>query len=169
MSELLTMSTRELTRLEIMQRLRDKRLTQVEAATALGLSTRQIKRLWKAYRREGERALISRRRSRPSNHRLNVALVARAEEFIRALYHDFGPTLAHERVDRTARAAAFGRERPPVDDLIGAVAGAPSTPPDPASDEGASPLPRRTHPDRRLAPRLVRGAREALRPARLHR
>lgn len=97
-SELLTMSTRELTRLEIMQRLRDKRLTQREAAKALNLSTRQIKRLWKAFQREGERSLISRRRSCPSNHRLDAALVTRAEELIRNLYHDFGPTLAHEKL-----------------------------------------------------------------------
>jgi transposase len=93
------MSTCELTRLDVMQRLRDHRLTQCEAAKALSLSTRQIKRLWKAYQREGERSLISRRRSRPSNHRLDAALVARAEELIRTRYHDFGPTLAHERVD----------------------------------------------------------------------
>ena len=98
MSELLTMSTRELARLDVMQRLRDRRLTQREAAATLGLSTRQVKRLWKAFQREGARALISRRRGRPSNHRLDAALVARAERLIRTHYHDFGPTLAHEKL-----------------------------------------------------------------------
>jgi transposase len=97
-NQLLTMSTRELTRLDLMRRLRDGRLTQREAAAALHLSTRQVKRLWKAYQREGERALVSRRRGRPSNRRLDPALTARALELIRALYHDFGPTLAHEKL-----------------------------------------------------------------------
>jgi transposase len=76
-NRLLTMSTRELTRLDVMQRLRGGRLTQREAAAALHLSTREVKRLWKAYRREGERALVSRRRGRPPNNRLDPAHIHR--------------------------------------------------------------------------------------------
>lgn len=98
MTQLLTMSTRELTRLDVMRRLHDRRLTQREAAEALGLSTRQVQRPWKSYCREGERALVSRRRGRPSNRRLAPATLARAEELIRASYPDFGPTLAHEKL-----------------------------------------------------------------------
>ena len=52
MDELLTMSTKEITRLEVMQRLKDKRLTQKEAAAMLGMSIRQVKRLWRAYQRK---------------------------------------------------------------------------------------------------------------------
>ena len=37
MDELLTMSNREITRLEVMQRIKDKRLTQKEAARMLGI------------------------------------------------------------------------------------------------------------------------------------
>jgi predicted DNA-binding protein (UPF0251 family) len=44
-SDKLTMSATELTRLEIMHRLETKRLTQKEAAEILGLSVRQIKRI----------------------------------------------------------------------------------------------------------------------------
>jgi len=44
MDELLTMSKREITRLEVMQRLKDKRLKQKEAAQMLGVSIRQVKR-----------------------------------------------------------------------------------------------------------------------------
>ena len=53
MDELLTMSKRELTRLEIMQRIKEKRLTQKEAARLLEISLRQVKRVWKAYRTQG--------------------------------------------------------------------------------------------------------------------
>jgi predicted DNA-binding transcriptional regulator YafY len=70
--KLLTMSKRELTRLEVMQRLKDKRLTQKEAARMLGLSTRQVKRLWRAYRELGPPGLVSARRGKPSNNRLDA-------------------------------------------------------------------------------------------------
>ena len=43
MDKTITMSTKELSRLEVMQRLKDKRLIQKEAAKVLGLSTRQVK------------------------------------------------------------------------------------------------------------------------------
>jgi Trp operon repressor len=46
MDRLLTMSNREITRLEIMQRLRDKRLRQPEASRMLGISVRQAKPRW---------------------------------------------------------------------------------------------------------------------------
>jgi transposase len=59
MDELLAMSKKELTRLEVMQRLKDKRLTQKEAAGILGLSVRQVKRLWRAYREQGTKGLVS--------------------------------------------------------------------------------------------------------------
>jgi transposase len=98
MDELLTMSKRELTRLEIMQRLKEKRLTQKEAAQLLGISTRQVKRLWKAYRETGAKGLINRRRGKPSNHRLDAGVKQQALDLIQAKYVDFGPTLAHEKL-----------------------------------------------------------------------
>jgi hypothetical protein len=47
------MSAAVLTRLEIMRRFENKRLTQKEASEILGLSIRQIKRIWRSYRRYG--------------------------------------------------------------------------------------------------------------------
>lgn len=98
MDELLTMSKREFTRLEVMQRLKDKRLTQKEAAQLLGLSIRQVKRLWRAYREKGAPGLVSARRGKPSNNRLDTDLVQKALDLIKAKYDDFGPTLAHEKL-----------------------------------------------------------------------
>jgi transposase len=96
--KLLTMSKRELNRLEVMQRLKDKRLTQKEAARLLGLSTRQVKRLWRAYREKGPPGLVSARRGKPSNNRLEADLVQEVLGLIKAKYDDFGPTLAHEKL-----------------------------------------------------------------------
>jgi transposase len=96
--ELLTMSNREISRLEVMQRLKEKRLTQKEAAGMLGLSTRQVKRLWRAYRKKGAQGLVSKRRGKPSNHRLDAGVAQQALDWIKEKYEDFGPTLAHEKL-----------------------------------------------------------------------
>jgi transposase len=98
MDKLLTMSNREITRLEAMQRIKDKRLTQKEAARMLSLSVRQIKRLYRAYKVQGARGLVSQRRGKPSNHRLNAETQQKAIDLIYEHYRDFGPTLAHEKL-----------------------------------------------------------------------
>jgi transposase len=98
MDELLTMSKRELTRLEIMQRIKEKRLTQKEAARLLEISLRQVKRVWKAYRTQGAQGLVSKRRGKPSNNQLEAGILQRALDLIKEKYADFGPTLAHEKL-----------------------------------------------------------------------
>ena len=98
MEKLLTMSTKELSRLEVMQRLKDKRLIQKEAATILGLSIRQIKRLWQKYQKEDAKGLISKRRGTVSNNRIDAGVSQKALDLIKKKYADFGPTLAHEKL-----------------------------------------------------------------------
>jgi len=98
MDKLQTMSNQEITRLEAMQRIKDKRLTQKEAGQMLGISTRQVKRLYQAYRKKGAKGLISARRGKPSNNRLDAGIVQQALDLIKEKYADFGPTLAHEKL-----------------------------------------------------------------------
>lgn len=98
MSETISMSPHELSRVEVMQQLKAKRITQARAAEQLGLTVRQVKRLWRAYRAGGAKALVSRRRGRPSNHQLDPDVKTQALELIRSRYADFGPTLAHEKL-----------------------------------------------------------------------
>jgi transposase len=98
MDKLLTMSNQEITRLEVMQRLKDKRLKQKEAAQLLGISIRQVKRLWCAYRKKGAKGLVSARRGKPSNHRLDAGMTQQALDLIKERYEDFGLTLAHEKL-----------------------------------------------------------------------
>src|SRR3954470_24792819 len=97
-SDILLMSQRELSRLEVFQQLLEKRLKQRQAANLLGLSVRQVIRLAKAFKREGPSALVSKRRGRPSNNRLAASLLTQAGELLRTRYHDFGPTLAREKL-----------------------------------------------------------------------
>ncbi len=98
MDELLTMSNAEITRLEVMQRLKDRHLLQEESAKMLGISSRQVKRLYRAYKAQGPVGLVSRRRGRPSNNQLDPGTVQKAIDLIYERYQDFGPTLAHEKL-----------------------------------------------------------------------
>ena len=75
MEETIAMSSKEISRLEVMQRLKDKRLRQKEAAQLLGISVRQVKRLWKSYRKEAAKGLVSKKRGRVSNNHLDAGMV----------------------------------------------------------------------------------------------
>jgi hypothetical protein len=92
------MSEKEITRLEVMQRIKDKRLTQKEAARMLKISERQVKRLYRAYKAQGAQGLISAWRGKESNNRLAGQVIERAIDLIYRHYRDFGPTLAHEKL-----------------------------------------------------------------------
>ena len=92
------MSYEELDRVSVMERLIEKRLTQREAARMLGLTSRQVRRLRRAYARDGAVGLASKHRGRPSNRRLPSELRREALATLRSRYEGFGPTLAHEKL-----------------------------------------------------------------------
>jgi transposase len=96
--KLVTMSANELSRLEIMQRLKEKRLKQKEAAEMLGLTVRQVKRLVSKYRKNGAIGLVSQRRGKPSNNQLKAAEKQKGLDLLKGKYKGFGPTLAHEKL-----------------------------------------------------------------------
>jgi len=85
------MSDGELTRLEVLPDLDQKRLTTEAAARLLRLERRQVFRLLKAYRSEGPAGLISKRRGRRSNRRKPEALRRTVLAMIREWYWDLGP------------------------------------------------------------------------------
>jgi transposase len=92
------MSQRELTRLEVIQRVKRKTLKQRQAAELLSISVRQVKRLCKTYQATGAAGLISKRRGQPSNNRLPEKTINKAQHLLRSRYADFGPTLATEKL-----------------------------------------------------------------------
>ena len=103
------MSDRELSRLEVLRDLDQRRLTTAAAGQLLGLERRQVFRLLKAYRIEGPSGLISKRRGRRSNRRKPEALRRAVLTIIRQWYWDFGPTLAAEKLCED-HGIAVGRE-----------------------------------------------------------
>jgi len=85
-------------RLQIMTQLAERRLTRRRPAALLGLSERQVRRLYRGLRRDGAAALASRRRGRPSNRRLAATVRERALTLMRERYADFGPTFGHQKL-----------------------------------------------------------------------
>ncbi len=96
--EIFTLSHKELDRVTVMKTLSSGSIKQKDAAKQLGLSIRQVKRLLKRFRREGPQGLASHRRGKPSNRRLSEETSTQAIDLIKEHYHDFGPTLAHEKL-----------------------------------------------------------------------
>jgi len=98
MSCLITMSQKELHRLELIQRIRGRSLTVVEAAELLRLSRSQVHRLLQAYDLAGADGLVSKKRGRPSNRRHSEDFRNLVLDLVREHYVDFGPTLAAEKL-----------------------------------------------------------------------
>lgn len=93
-----TMSARELDRLEVLGRGIERRWTQRQAAEQLGLCERQVRRLCRALGQQGADGLVSRKRGRPSNRKLPAAVRDESLALVRTRYADFGPTLAAEKL-----------------------------------------------------------------------
>ena len=99
MQELLTMSRKELNRLPVIESVINRKMTQIEAASCLGLSDRQIRRIAINFSNLGPAGLIHHLRGRPSNHRVSEELKSRAIGLVKEKYSDFGPTLAAEKLE----------------------------------------------------------------------
>jgi transposase len=94
----ITMTMRALDRLKVIQRVADGNLKPGQAASRLGLTVRQVRRLVRRYEAQGATGLVSRRCNRPSNHHLDEELAQVALMIVRERYADFGPTLACEKL-----------------------------------------------------------------------
>lgn len=98
MKELYTMSQKEISKLEVLQKLLNKQMKQSKAAQVLGISVRQVQRLVRQYRQHGPAGLISKKRGKPSNHSIPETIKSHALHLIKTHYFDFGPTLAAEKL-----------------------------------------------------------------------
>lgn len=77
----------------------DKRqITQVMAAKQMGISARQVKRLWRAYKSQGTEGLVNKSRGKPSHNQIQTEVKQQALDLILEQYRDFGPTLASEKL-----------------------------------------------------------------------
>ncbi len=88
----------ELKRYQIVGKVFDKSINQQEAAEILELSDRQIRRIVRRVRKDGERGVIHQSRGCKGRRTINEAVRERILELYRERYNGFGPTLASEKL-----------------------------------------------------------------------
>lgn len=96
---MLSLSLRERDRLVVVRQVAERQLSVAAGARRLGVTTRHLRRVVRAFEQEGDGAVVHGLRGRPSNRRLADAL--REQALTRArepLYRDFGPTLLSEHL-----------------------------------------------------------------------
>ncbi|MDZ4184311.1 MAG: ISNCY family transposase [Desulfuromonadales bacterium] len=96
--DLIVMSIREVRRLKAVQTVIEGHITQKAAASLLGLSERQVRRLVKAVREQGDGGIIHGLRGRSSNRGFTGAMRGRVLSLYKERYVDFGPTFAVEKL-----------------------------------------------------------------------
>ncbi|VUS97142.1 hypothetical protein SB6409_05514 [Klebsiella pasteurii] len=95
---LVTLSDKELSRINVIQSVVEKRMRRRDAAHQLALTERQTQHLMNRFRESGAAGLSNLRRGRPGNHRLPESLKLRVLSLLHDHYSDFGPTLAAEKL-----------------------------------------------------------------------
>jgi len=96
--DIIMLSQRDLRRLRVIQKVCEGTVRQVDAAEALLLSTRQIRRMVKRIGSEGSKGIAHRSRGKPSNRRYSEERRDRVIKRYREVYRGFGPTLAAEKL-----------------------------------------------------------------------
>lgn len=95
---ILGLNIHELKRFQIIQQAIDKQVTQKMAASILGMSCRQIKRLVRAVRQSGAQGVVHKAKGKASNVKIPDEIKNTVLSLYRDKYHDFGPTFACEKL-----------------------------------------------------------------------
>lgn len=97
MEERMSISSKELKRLEVLTDVKERHLKQSKGARILGISPRQFRRLLRRFRAEGPKGVISKKVGARGNRGLSLEKKDLILDFYKqADHHDFGPTLTQE-------------------------------------------------------------------------
>lgn len=96
--DIFMMNRQEIGRYQIIRKVLDREVNQREASEVLRLSDRQIRRIVKRVKLEGESGVIHRLRGRPGNRGIKESFKQKIFKIYRTSYEDFGPTLASEKL-----------------------------------------------------------------------
>lgn len=99
--DIITATQKEQKRLHVIHKAIEGAITQAEAARLVGLSKRQIRRIVKRVREEGDSGVVHRSRGRASNRSKPQKLKDGLIELYRQKYMGFGPTLTAEKLSET--------------------------------------------------------------------
>ena len=97
-TERIALSQRERDRLKVLHEVKQKHLTQVQAAKRLKVTDRQVRRMLLRIGERGDGALVHGLRGRPSNRKLAAKFEEQILKRVGQRYADFGPTLAAEHL-----------------------------------------------------------------------
>lgn len=92
------MNRKERERLVVLNRVRDKELSRAAAAQVLGLSLRQVHRVYLRFVADGDKGLVHKARGKPSVRKIAQADRDKAMGLYRSTYRGFGPTLLAEKL-----------------------------------------------------------------------
>jgi transposase len=92
------MTLQDRVRLKVIHEVLSGHITQRKAASLLGRSERQVRRMVQSVRERGDIGILHRGRGRPSNQKLGEAIKVRVIQLWRKRYEGFGPTLAAEKL-----------------------------------------------------------------------
>jgi transposase len=91
------MTQAERDRLVALKKAKKKLITQKQAAEELGITERHVRRLLRALKRRGDKAVVHALRGLPSNRKIDAELEQEVVALLsRPVYRGFGPTLASE-------------------------------------------------------------------------
>ena len=96
--DIIIMRQKELKRLHVMHKIMEGELTQIEASEILSLSARQIGRIVKRIREEGDEGIQHQSRGRESSRRFPKKVKDRVVALYVQKYQGFGPTLTSEKL-----------------------------------------------------------------------
>jgi len=83
---------------KIMEMVKRGQKTLIAASVELGISYRQVKRIYKRYLDGGDEVLVHGNKGKPSNHKIDRMLIDYALSLYKENYNDFGPTFAKEKM-----------------------------------------------------------------------
>jgi hypothetical protein len=91
------MTQRDRDRLVVLKKAQKRLITQQQASVELEMTPRQVRRLLRRLKKEGDKAVIHKLRGRASNRRLSAEMREKAVRILsQEVYRGFGPTLASE-------------------------------------------------------------------------
>lgn len=93
------LTQREETKLDTIRRTLARQITNETAGKILHISVRQVKRLKKQVRQNGEEGIIHKLKGRTSNHHIEQVVKNRVLTLIKQTYPDFKPTFATEKLE----------------------------------------------------------------------
>lgn len=96
--DIFMMTRQEIQRYQIIRKTLDREISQQEASEVLKLSDRQIRRIVKRVKIEGESGVVHRLRGSPGNRGIKGSLREKILKIYRSCYEGFGPTLASEKL-----------------------------------------------------------------------